>query len=408
MHGVILFADDHIFESSRTENKLFQRFISDGKFAVLPIDNLTTLEKTIPSISTYKALILDWNFKRGVDGEDFVEIPDETPYELLKTKTIYSLVYVYSQEEIAHEKQEELKNLYPDKIFFQKKDSTNDIEQEYEKIKNDIEALDNKNKHLTVPFVWSQAINQSTQSIFSELEQADPNWIREIYQTSEKDGAEPKAEVIGVFQNLLNESIIQNKSLLEALSNFVIDPEITVSKKEESLAKLYQRIYYTKLIDSAPIMTGDIFKFSEDEYAILCTPECNIKDKKNYGLEFLRFKQNDFDPFILGRFTGYDRNNFSSKGNKFQTSVAKTFDNGSDGYHILPSFPFEPNLYNLPALIDFKSAFVTKIESEYKNARSAYKLNSPYIYQLRQRYLSYVGRVGVPAIPDSLRQYNLK
>lgn len=37
-----------------------------------------------------------------------------------------------------------------------------------------------------------------------------------------------------------------------------------------------------------------------------------------------------------------------------------------------------------------------------------FKLNSPYIHQLRQRYLSYVGRVGVPSIPQSLRAFNIK
>ncbi|MCU0427192.1 MAG: hypothetical protein MUF71_16375 [Candidatus Kapabacteria bacterium] len=390
MHGVILFADDNIFDSNTTENELFQYFNSVGKFAVLPIDNLTTLEKTIPSISTYKALILDWNFKRDIDGEDSVETPDETPYELLKSSTIYSLVYVYSQEEIDPEIQKELENSYPDKIFFQKKSSTNNIQQEYEKIERDIEQLEQQNKHLAVPFVWSQAINQSTQSIFSELEQADPNWIREIYQTSEKDGAEPKAEVIGVFQNLLNESIIQNKSLLETLSNCVTAPEIAVSEKEKSLAKLYQRIYYTKLIDSAPIMTGDIFKFEGGKYGILFTPECDIAKKKDGLLEFLTFDKTESD------------NYFTSKRKKDDS----IFNNKEIKNHILPSFPFDENVYQSPVCISFSNALILKTQVE--GNPLMYKLNAPYIHQLRQRYLSYMGRIGVPAIPQSLRGYNLK
>ncbi|MFW5983421.1 MAG: hypothetical protein ACOCQ4_02885 [bacterium] len=120
MEGVILFADDHIFDSERLENKLFRKFNSDGIFSTLPIDNLTILEKTVSSISTYKALILDWNFKREIDNEEDevgVQIPDENPHEFLKSKKIYSLVYVYSQEEIAQEIKEELEILYPGKIF---------------------------------------------------------------------------------------------------------------------------------------------------------------------------------------------------------------------------------------------------------------------------------------------------
>jgi hypothetical protein len=58
-----------------------------------------------------------------------------------------------------------------------------------------------------------------TKPFFNELEMADPNWIKEIYVTSQKDGGEPNAEVIGVFQNLLNESLIQNEILLSALEH---------------------------------------------------------------------------------------------------------------------------------------------------------------------------------------------
>ncbi|RLD84076.1 MAG: hypothetical protein DRJ10_02130, partial [Bacteroidetes bacterium] len=189
MEGVILFADDHVFDSGRSENKLFQKFNLNENFSVLPINNLNTLEKTVTSISTFKALILDWNFKRKMDdAEDGIELPDENPYEFLKNKKIYSLVYVYSQNEVAQAIKDELNRLYSGKIFFKRKENAEDESAEYDKILGGINDFEDKNKHLTVPFVWSQTINQSAQTIFSELEQADPNWIREIYNTAQKDG----------------------------------------------------------------------------------------------------------------------------------------------------------------------------------------------------------------------------
>lgn len=39
------------------------------------------------------------------------------------------------------------------------------------------------------------------------------------------------------------------------------------------------------------------------------------------------------------------------------------------------------------------------------NKRYGYKLNSPYIHQLRQRYIAYIGRYGVPALPNSVRSH---
>ncbi|TBH72313.1 hypothetical protein [Aquirufa nivalisilvae] len=421
MQGVILFVDDHIFDSHRLENELFHKFNSDGTFSVLPINNLKILEKTIRSISTFKALILDWNFEREKESDetDFI-LPDETSYNFLKASKIYSLVYVYSQNDISTDIKNELESLYPGKIFFERKDSSNDVGLEFDKISLGIKDFEEKNKHLSVPFVWSQAINQSAQAIFTELEQADPNWIKDIYLTAKEDGGDPNSEVIQVFQNLLNESIIQNEQLIEGLKISASLNEISDENKEKSLAQLYNRIYYTKLVDNAPLMTGDIFKFTNEEYAILFTPECDINNKKETNLDFFVFNKNKFDEYLKKR--EYEKIDYETlKSNSFKTDelgnkvlkgklkdLVKEFNNGNIKVHILPSFPFEADKHNLSALIDFETSLMVKSKVEFENKRSDFKLNSPYIYQLRQRYLAYIGRVGVPSIPQSLRFFNLK
>ena len=392
MEGVILYADDHVFHSERIENELFRKFNLEGKFSILPIDNLSILEKTVASVSTYRALILDWNFKQD-SGEAGVSIPDATPYNFLKSNKIFSLIYVYSQADIPQEQKEELEKLHPNKIFFALKETDKSVDAEHKKISDGIESFENSNQHLKTPFIWSQAINKSVQTIFNELENADPNWIKEIYLTAQKDGAEANAEVIGVFQNLLNESIVQNINLTKSLAVSAALPAVPVPNTEESLAKLYNRIYYTQLIKDAPIMTGDIFKFSDDEFAILITPECDVNAKKDSTLEFLLFSKSVSAEFIAGR--------------KKKNDV-KIYNNDTISRHILPSFPFEKDVFNLSANIDFKQAFIVKTKADFESKRTDYKLNSPFIYQVRQRYLSFIGRVGVPAIPPSLRAFNLK
>ena len=59
-------------------------------------------------------------------------------------------------------------------------------------------------------------------------------------------------------------------------------------------------------------------------------------------------------------------------------------------------------------LISHKTAFTIKTKEEFQLKRWKYKLNAPYINQLRQRYIAFFGRYGVPATPYSLRSYNLK
>lgn len=425
MEGVILFADDHIFVPKRPENNLFNEFNKEGNFPILPINNLENLTKTVSSISTFKALILDWNFERDKeDQEEGVEFPSDNPLEFLRSNKVYSLVYVYSQTDISQEIKDELTNLYNGKIYFESKNSSEGPENEFAKITARIKRFEEENKHLSVPFKWSHAINKSSQEIFSELELAEPNWISEISKAAMQDGAEPTTEVINIFHHLLNESIIQNESLLDAIRVNTQEDGAGKVSNEPSLAKLYQRIYYTKLNKDAPIMTGDIYKFSDDEYAILITPDCDIKTKINTALEFLVFNKNDFDVQLLNKMNdnSYNRNDFK----QFLVKCTKTKDGKNEivkeigdllkkmgngniiSSHILPSFPFEVDCYNLSAMINFQTAFIVKNKAEFEEKRWNHKLNSPYIYQLRQRYLSYFGRVGVPAIPQNVKLYNMQ
>lgn len=387
MEGIILFADDFVFNHEDFESKLFHKIKTKG-IPVLPIGNLGDFENTIKAISTYKAIILDWEFIEMLEEQR----TSKNPLDILKNNKFYSLIFIYSTTPIGYETQKELKERFGNKIeFLTKIKEDGQIDAECDKLINTIKNFESTNSHLKTPFIWSQAINQSAQDIFAELEKADPNWIKEIYTTAMADGAEPNAEVIGVFQNLLNESIIQNVRLIESLAASAALAGVQVADKEESSAKLYNRIYYTQLLNNAPLMTGDIFKLSEDEFAILITPECDLNAKKETTLEFLKFSKAASAAFITRK-----------------KKDDELFNNKVQSRHILPSFPFVAKSYNLSAFIDFETAFVVKAKSEFENKRSDYKLNSPYIFQLRQRYLAYIGRVGVPAIPPSLKAFNLK
>lgn len=394
MNGVIIFADNRVLEKDSLENQLFEKLRSDDTLSVIPISRLIDLQAIVKTISTFKALILDWNFSDNeTNDEDLQGVYKSvsTPEKLLDEADIYSLIYVYSQNLtfISEETEEKLNKRFGTKIHYKTKENIGNIDLEYESIKKDIENFEDKNKHMEIPFLWSQTINQSVQKIFFELEQADPNWIKEIRDTNKNSG-----EVIDVFHHILNESLIQNMSLRKALDKYTCNAQ---EKKEENTAKLYRRIYYSKISSDTPVMTGDIFQFNENEYGILITPECDINTKKDKDIyEFLITKK-DFST------------DFQNKHRKDR----EIFNNGIISRHVLVSFPFEEDKYNNVAVIDFGSAMqILKLKDKegnfIKDKRISYKLNSPYIQQLRQRYVSFFGRYGVPAIPESLRDFNLK
>lgn len=409
MDGVILYADDHIFRDGVFVNQLFHKFNSTGNFSIIPINNLGVLEKTVSSISTYKAIILDWNFEKELEEDDKdlgLSIPEETPYDFLKNNKIYSLIYVYSQKDIDPGTVAELEALYPRKIFFNKKTTTNEIEVEYKKISEDIIKFEEDNLHLQVPYAWSQAINSAAQAIFSELESADKYWIKELFYSSvrkfDKKTGEPKEveieptiEVITLFQNILSERLIQNSTLRDSIylystSNFTQDTE------QAEIVNLYSRLYYTKTLLTDAVMTGDVYKLSDDCFGVIISPECDMMKliKKNESVELLCFSKNSFN--VISDFC------------KTDDEIKRAYNQEIAAFHLLPIFPFT-NTDNKTALVDFRfSLKLVKAQYLEKNkGNRTIKINTPYIQQLRQRYLAYVGRVGVPAIPSSLRSSEL-
>ena len=402
MNGIVLFADNKVF-SNGFENKLFSIFIQKKDYSVLPIDNLTCLESTIKSASTFKACIIDWNFENEeTEDEDFEGVvhPQRTPMSILLEYSLYTLVYIYSEKSIPDSEQRLLTEKYGKKIHFRTKSSN--IELEYQTISKDINDFESNNTHMGIPYLWSQSINQSTQTIFRELEDADPFWIKEIRDTAQEDGGDATTEVIGIFNDLLCENLIQNESLRDTLDEY--SPEGIVTK-EENAARLYRRIYYSKITENTPLATGDIFKFDEDTYGILITPECELanpqKERDKSFYDFLIISKSGSE-----QYQAKQRKDFKEE--KKQKNIKEIFNNKVISRHILVSFPFLDEFYNQIGVIEFNTAFRTIRKEGIKEKRVVYKLNSPYIHQLRQRFVAYFGKYGVPAIPESLRIYNLK
>lgn len=404
MNGLIIFADDDVLVSGMPENGLFNRFIkSDENLTVIPITTIRSLEGALKSISTIRCLILDWSFKDEL--EDGI-MRNVNPKKILLESNIYGIIYIYSREEIAEEIKEELIRKFGIKIKFKNKRSDLDSEEEFKEIFEEIVALENENSHMAIPKQWSQAINRSMQSIFSELEKADHNWIPEIRDASISDSGDAAADVIGIFQNILTEEISHNDELRSSIMGIDTKEE---TKPNSKVAELYRRILYSNVNENAPIMTGDIFAFEDDLYGIVITPECQVSSLVDDELAFLTFKANAFKQFAANK---YNRNYeiwypLMEIKNKNKEECRKLFNNADSSFHILPSFPFKGTL-DQSAHIDFRNAFKIFPKEKYNGKRTGYRLMGPYIHQLRQRYISFFGRYGVPALPQSLRDFNLK
>jgi hypothetical protein len=426
MDGVILFVDDKAHdccvedgELKRTpENQLFELLRRD--YPVLGVKDLDLAERAIKSIGSFAAIILDWMFDdkellgSGADSEDIGliqagSIKEDRTLRFLEDNDFYSLVYVYSTEDIEERYGARLKARFGERIQFERKDKAG---LPSEGITKRIEKWKEQHRNLAIPLAWTATINLAIQQIFKELAEADLNWIREIGNSAKEDGVSGEVFIIEILQYLLAESLTQNPVLLSSIKDYLNSESAEVlsqgSEKEESVAKLFRRLFYTKLTQDSSIMTGDICELDENKFGIIITPECDVKDVisgKITSFELLTFSKGSFDAYLL--LDNYERSGYSDAGVKKLDKFRKLFNQNDTKYHVLPSFPFEDASMNLSVLLDFSKGCERYTAEQVKPTRK-YKLNGPFIQQLRQRYISHLGRVGVPSLPTSLRNFNLK
>lgn len=407
MKGVIVYADDDVLnvKDNSLEYQLYDLFRQDDHYTIIPITSIVDLEETVKSVSPIRVLMLDWQFKRMGDMEDGLVLPDETPEIFLRDSKLFSLIYIFSKEELSVGMQESLKAKFGNKIQFQRKPkNTDDITLLYNQIIGDIEQLDQQNKQMSVTYDWSQRINVAQQKIFNELDSADPTWIKVLSDAAREDTGDATTDVVNMYQELLSEQLRQDAVLRQAIETYHVDDNIQDS---QSIAKLYQRLIYSKVEDGQTLMTGDICKMQNGKYAIVITPECEMRHRENKDVEILEFG-NDFMEIMPKRKNRLCPLHWFTQLNlEKKKTVRKMYNNDDSGLHILPSFPFEDGVYNKSVIIEFRTALGMIPYNTVTEHRIGYRLNAPYIQQLRQRFLSFFGRCGVPAVPDILRDYNL-
>ncbi|HKO43796.1 MAG TPA: hypothetical protein VJU84_11020 [Pyrinomonadaceae bacterium] len=434
MDGVILFVDDKI-DTYRVEDDEIKRSLENELFdelrknyPVLGVRNLDLAQEAIRSIGSFKAIILDWVFdnkeslleagedRKLVRGVDVSRDGADT-LEFLKNNEFYSLIYVFSNEEVNKRFGRELRKKFQRRIKFRKKGKS---KHQAEKIAKDISAWNEQNQNLKIPNIWTKTINQSVQKIFLELANADEDWIRELGKTAKDDGVGAEIFIIEILQYLLAESLIQDTILIDSIRKQIESERppnaVQPQADDKSVARLFRRIFYTKLDEGAPVMTGDICKLRRDKYGIIVTPECDIKDvvkDPSKTFELLTFSKDSFDSFLLLQMNdNYEKRLYqqwkdTNKGREKLKKLRTRFNNGESKYHILPSFPFASKVLNDSVAIDLSAGCERFSHKAIKNSRS-FKLNAPFIQQLRQRYISHLGRVGTPSLPQGLRNLNLQ
>ncbi|UZH55833.1 hypothetical protein JRG66_02820 [Salinimicrobium tongyeongense] len=430
MTGVVLYADDHIFVADRAESALYEELRKDTP--VLGIERIDFIEQSTKAIGSFRAIILDWQFSSDDEFEDVGEelgikspisqgsIKENETFTFLINNDFYSLIYIFSQKDVeGSETGRKLKERFGNRIRFKIKDedfSRQNISNVKTAILADITEWEEKNRNLSAPIRWSEAINLSIQKVFKELSEATDNWLKHIYASADADGVDPELFVIELMQLLLSENLVQDENLIEAICVEGKSPEDLDSLKDlgsyqKSISKLFSILTYSKLKEAAPIMTGDICVLDEHSLGIIVTPECDIKyvqSNEAYEFELLTFRKDSFPPILLKN-SSYKKgqDDFDSFKDNRKDGIRKLFNQEIPRLHFLSSLPLNED-FNLTVVLDFRLASKRVKSSEVKKMERPLKINSPFIQQIRQRYIAYIGRVGVPALSNHSRDWNLR
>jgi hypothetical protein len=444
MEGVILFADDHIYSQDRPERLLYESFRRE--LPTLGVHNLELAIQSVKSIGSFKALILDWQYS---NDDSFEEIEEElgnkfiirtsqredAAYKFLNDNYFYSLIYIFSEIDIEESHGTVLKEKFGNRIQFRKKENLtkDNIEVIRNSILEDIKNWEEQNVNLSIPILWTQSIIKSVQAIFYNLSSVDPFWISELFETASVEPVEPSVEIINLFQDLLAENLIQDEYLNTQIRNAAA---YKGTINAENFAKVVKILYFGKVLETAPIMTGDIINFNNEMFGIIITPECDIRhvtsNPSSNLFELLCFSKGDFKksdfnlqanikaaPLIARAeeqqnitFNSNQRIELSQIINSQITQAEKklqvnAFTQTKPRYHFLPCFEFDQGNFSGIIKIDFRNSLKMFLPSDITVDKRVGKLNSPYIQELRQRYFAYKGRIGVPGHSKSLREWLL-
>ncbi|MBN3581954.1 hypothetical protein JYB64_06105 [Algoriphagus aestuarii] len=403
---------------------------------VLGVHNLELASAAVKSIGSFRALILDWQYgDERMEVEDLMEEikeelgqkgslqapsqKEDAAFHFLNENDFYSLIYIFSEIDIEESYGSRLKEKFGDRIKFKKKENFNreNVGSFKEEILLEIEEWKVQNQNLSVPIQWSVAINESIQKIFKELAEAESHWLKELYGSATNDGVDPELFVIELMQLILSESVIQNKDLLSSIMKVGKEEssESSISNLNDhrrALSKLFSRLFYSELKDDTPIMTGDICQLSKDKFGVLITPECDIRFVKEESgdFEFLIFGKESMNDHLLkhNSYKRSDTEDYHSLKEKRKEGLRELFNQENGRFHFLPSFPLFSDDLNQSCAINFRNATKRLKSTDVINLHRKYKINSPFIQQLRQRYLAYIGRIGTPALPSHVRDWNLQ
>jgi hypothetical protein len=272
--------------------------------------------------------------------------------------------------------------------------------------------------HAGLVFEWEMLLNRARDHATSDILDLEGGSLASLVKVLRKEvGEGANRELVQLFNRVLlrymtTGELIEIGELMNRLEeNGDIDPDW--------YARFHHMQTYYYPGKTERVWTGDIFETGEDDcrksYAIVITPRCDLAWDKMDRLKLVyamrvgyqsEVQQSAFEAIEPGMsFTRDDGKGLSGEAKNFLNAVA-----GLEGARLKDRFYVlrfvrtgEAGFHLVADLHNACSIPLGEVKESWKHKRIC-RLDSPYIEDLMHRYAALSARVGVPAIPEKVRE----
>lgn len=265
-----------------------------------------------------------------------------------------------------------------------------------------IEWLDN-NPQARLALLWSRSVRLSLAAPMRRLHELQGGELGSLAQYVWSKGFNrPRlaaTALLELLQSLLTREVHDRPRFIETVVT-ILEPELghSAGTSTERFSQLLSAQMYWVRPDARTIRTGDIIDTGGDpwEFAVLLTPACDL----------VRAEAESDHAFLARaweRCELYETRQMNSGARRDIVSYNK------GRYHLLPFVPVDDGRMDL--VVDFQEVQATLLESaqvkiqQEEAWRIVATVQSPYREHLTQRYLSFIGRVGTPDLPDHVQAH---
>lgn len=348
---------------------------------------LTEARKYLKNFGAANFLILDWDLLGDLDKDNAgVIIKESHADKVIKfikdfRKICFCPIFIYSNANIRDIQD----TLISNDLYFEEKNNFIHIQAKKDLIKgkklfSTIDSWINNNPTIYTLKNWENSFSQAKTDTFWHLFSKSPVWPKVMWESFTEDSVDPYSNLNDIIYRL-----IKCRTSLVKIDQKKINRKKYPVKHEE-IKDVIQGMMFIgkKQIPENEIRPGDIYLGTKGKYYMNIRPECDTI-----------FGRSDKDGNLL-----FDGNVYLLEGSRVTSSqFKKIYYNPKNGINIKHDHVL---IYGIDGKDFIRFNFKELIIRDYATIKDKLesRLISPYINNVQQMYSSYVGRFGLPKIPN--------